>query len=122
MNEIKLATKVTEGRASRLAIQMNMKDLDLPWEKNDIIRVMSYKEDGTLLLKRVGKKSQKTVAHTLTKTGGGAYEHDLGIFVAHKPTRFRAAFKPSTTVSAAARFLDKKQNILQIFIPKEIYQ
>lgn len=122
MNEVKLSTKVKDGQTPRLTIKMNMKELGLPWQSSDIIRVMSYKNDGTVVLKRVGTKAKKTVAHTLTKTGGGSFEHDLGIFITHKPRRFEGQFKAATSVNAGVRFLDENKTMLEIYIPKEIYQ
>lgn len=122
MNEIKLSTKVQEGKKSRLAIQMNMKELGINWKQQDIIRVMSYKEDGTLILKKVGTKAKKTVSHTLTKTGGGQFNHDLGIFVSHNNRRFQKEFKAASSVNAGVRFLNEQKTMLQVYIPKEIYQ
>lgn len=121
MNEITLSTRVKDGQTSRLSIKMNMESLGLPWKASDIIRVMSYKEDGSIILKRVGTKSSKTVAHTLTKTGGGQFEHDLGIFMNYKPTRFRKAFKEAKSVTTGARFLDEKKTKLQVYIPRELF-
>lgn len=122
MNEITLSTQVSEGRASRLAVKLNTKALGIDWNENDIIRVMSYKKDGTIVLKRVGKKVPKTVCHTLTKTGGGNFSHSLGIYVSHRPKRFRNQFKPAMTVSAGARFIDSKNTLLQVFIPRDIFE
>lgn len=121
MNEVKLSTQIQAGRNPRLSIKLNTKELGINWQSQDIIRVMSYKEDGTLILKRVGKKASKTVAHTLTKTGGGSFDHDLGIFVSHRPTRFRGDFKQVSSVSAGVRFIDSAKTMLQVFIPRDVF-
>jgi hypothetical protein len=122
MNEITLSTQVSAGRGSRLSIKLDVKSLGVDCNEKDIIRVRSYKKDGTLILSRVGKKAAKTVAYGLTKTGGGEFAHSLGIYVAHRPTRFRNALKPATTVSAGARFIDSKKKLLQVFLPRDIFQ
>lgn len=83
---------------------------------------VSYKKDGTIVLKRVGNKFAKTVCHTLTKTGGGNFVHFLGIFISHSPKCFRNKFKAATTVSAGARFIDAKNTLLQVFIPRDIFE
>lgn len=121
MNEIKLSTQSKENGKSRLSIKMDMESLGLDWQKNDIIRVMSYKDTNSIVLKRVGKKAKKTVAHTLTTTGRGSFSHDLGLYVAHKSSRFKGEFAQSHSVTAAARFLDKKKTMLQIYLPNEIF-
>ena len=122
MNEITLSTQIAQGRAARLSVKLDTKALGLDWNENDIIRVMSYKKDGTIVLKRVGKKVAKTVCHTLTKTGGGNFAHGLGIFISHRPKRFRNNFKAATTVSAGARFIDANNTLLQVFIPRDIFE
>lgn len=121
MNEVTLSTQVKNGKA-RLSIKLNVEELGLAWQASDIIRVMSYKEDGTLVLKKVGKKSAKTVAHTLTKTGGGDFSHDLGVFVSYRPTRFRNEFKSAQSVAAGARFIDSAKTLLQVYMPRDIFQ
>ena len=122
MNEITLSTQTALGRAPRLSVKLDTQALGLDWRETDIIRVMSYKQDGTLILKRVGKKVAKTVSYALTKTGGGTFAHCLGLYVTHRPTRFRNEFKPATTVSAGARFIDEAQTMLQVFLPRDIFQ
>lgn len=121
MNEIMLSTQVAEGRTSRLSIKLDVKSLGLDWSEQDIIRVRSYKKDGSMVLCRVGKKVSKTVTYQLTKTGGGSFSHDLGLYVAHRPTRFSGKLKSANNVSAAARFIDKDKKYLQVFLPKEIF-
>ena len=121
MNEITLSTQTSPGRSDRLSVKLDVQALGLDWKSSDIIRVMSYKKDGTLILKRVGKKVAKTVSYALTKTGGGDFAHSLGLYITHRPNRFRGAFKPATTVSAGARFVDKGQTMLQVFMPRDIF-
>ncbi|MDQ1326211.1 MAG: hypothetical protein QG564_1336 [Campylobacterota bacterium] len=121
MNEVTLSTNV-KNDSPRLAIKMDVTKLGVQWGINDVIRVMSYKKDGTLILKRVGTKSAKTVAHKLTKTGGGDFDHSLGIYVSYKPTRFRNKFKSASSVSAGARFIDAGKNMLQVFLPRDIFE
>lgn len=121
MNEIKLSTKVEEGKKSRLSMKMNTKDLGVNWESGDIIRVFTNKKDGTLTLKRVEKKSKKTIAHTLTKTGGGNFSNDLGLYISHGVRRFKKDFSKVDSISAACRFMDTAKTKLEIYIPKEIY-
>lgn len=122
MNEIKLQTQVSEGRNSRLSIKIDVKSLGVDWSANDVIRVRSYKEDGTLILSRVGKKAAKTVAYSLTKTGGGQFAHDLGIYVGHRPTRFSRPLKAGASVATGARFIDKEKKMLQVFLPRDIFE
>lgn len=121
MNEIILSTQVSEGRKSRLSIKLDVASLGVDWNAKDIIRVRSYKKDGSIILSRVNVKAAKTVAYALTKTGGGSFSHDLGLYVAHKPKRFQK-LKAVTNVSAAARFIDKEKKLLQVFLPKEIFE
>lgn len=121
MNEIKLSTKVAEGQTSRLSMKMNTKDLGVNWEAGDIIRVFTNKKEGTLTLKRVEKKSKKTIAHTLTKTGGGSFGNDLGLYISHGVRRFKKDFNKVDSISAACRFVDAAKTKLEIYIPKEMY-
>lgn len=121
MNEVKVSTQSKESGKSRLSIKMDMDGLGLDWQKNDIIRVMSYKDTNSIVLKRVGKKAKKTIAHKLTSTGRGAFSHDLGLYVSHKLSRFKGEFVKSHSVTAAARFLDKDKTMLQIYLPNEIF-
>lgn len=121
MNEIMLSTQVAEGRTSRLSIKMDVKSLGVDWAETDIIRVRSYKKDGSMILCRANKKVAKTVSYQLTKTGGGAFSHDLGIYVSHRPRRFSGKLAAVNNVSAAARFIDKNKKYLQVFLPKEIF-
>jgi hypothetical protein len=122
MNEVKLSTQIQPGQTPRLSIKLNVKELGLSWKEHDIIRVLSYKKDGTIVLKKVGVKAKKTVAHTLTKTGSGTFKHELGIYVSHKVKRFRNEFKPAMSISAGVRFIDDKKTLLQIFMPRDIFQ
>ena len=39
MNEIKMSTKVAEGKTSRLSMKINVDDLGVNWKAGDIIRV-----------------------------------------------------------------------------------
>jgi hypothetical protein len=119
MNEVKLSTNLSSN--ARLAIKLNVKELGVNWSASDIIRVISHKSDGTIILKKVNKKVKKTVSHTLTKTGGGDFSHDLGLYVKHTNRRFEKAFKPATSVNAGARFLDQNKTTLEVYMPKEIY-
>lgn len=121
MNEIKLSTKVAEGQTARLSMKMNTEDLGVNWQAGDIIRVFTNKKDGTLMLKKVEKKSKKTIAHTLTKTGGGNFSNDLGLFINHGKRRFKNEFAKVDSVSAACRFIDKAKTKLEVYIPKELY-
>ena len=121
MNEITLSTQMSAGRAPRLSVKMNTKALGVNWAANDIIRVMSYKEDGTIILKRVGKKVDKTVSYGLTKTGGGNFAHSLGLFITHRKTRFKKPFQAASNISAGARFLDEQKTMLQVYLPREIF-
>lgn len=121
MNEIKLSTKVAEGQTSRLSMKMNTEDLGINWKEGDIIRVFASKKDNTLVLKRVGKKAKKTIAHTLTKTGGGNFGNDLGLYISHGVRRFKKEFAKVDSISAACRFVDKAKTKLEIYMPKEIY-
>ena len=121
MNEITLSTQKSPGRSDRLSVKLNVEALGLDWKSSDIIRVMSYKKDGTLILKRVGKKVAKTVSYALTKTGGGDFAHSLGIYITHSQKRFRGAFKPATKISAGARFLDEGKTMLQVYMPRDIF-
>lgn len=120
MNEVKLSTRVTE-KMSRLAIKLNLKELGVGWSKNDVIRIISHKEDGTLILKRVGTKAKKTVAHTLTSTGSGTFSHDVGLYMSYKPRRFRNKFKEASSVTAGVRFIDEAKTLLQVFLPRDIF-
>lgn len=121
MNEVKVSTQMKQNGKSRLSIKMDMESLGLDWQKNDIIRVMSYKDSNTIVLKRVGKKAKKTVAHTLTTTGRGNFAHDLGLYVSHKPSRFKGEFVNKNSVNTAVRFLDDEKTMLQIYLPNEIF-
>ena len=121
MNEVKISTKVAEGQKSRISMKMNTQDLGVNWQAGDIIRVFANKGDGTLILKPVNKKSKKTIAHTLTKTGGGSFGNDLGLYLSHGARRFKKDFAKVDSVSAACRFLDAAKTKLQVYIPKEIY-
>ena len=121
MNEITLSTQIAQGRAPRLSVKLDTAALGLDWEATDIIRVMSYKEDGTLILKRVGKKVAKTVSYALTKTGGGQFAHSLGLYISHRPTRFSKMFKPANNISAGARFIDAQKTMLQVYIPRDVF-
>lgn len=121
MNEVKVSTQSKSKGSARISIKMNMEKLGVDWKASDIIRVMSYKDDNSIILKKVGKKVSKTVSHTLTKTGGGNFGHNLGLFVTHKPTRFSKDFKTTNSVTAASRFLDEKKTMLQVYLPKEIF-
>ncbi len=121
MNEIKMSTKVAEGKTSRLSMKINVDDLGVNWKAGDIIRVFSGKTDGTLILKRVGKKSNKTIAHTLTKTGGGSFSNDLGLYISYGNRRFKKDFKKVDSINAACRFIDTAKTKLEVYMPKEIY-
>lgn len=121
MNEIKLSTQVSEGKNARLAIKIDVESLGVDWKESDIIRVRSYKKNGSLILSKVGTKAKKTVAYGLTKTGGGAFSHDLGIYVNHKKTRFAKEFQPSKTVAAGARFVGGNNKQVEVFLPREIF-
>lgn len=122
MNEIKLSTKVAEdGQKGRLSMKMNTQDLGVNWQEGDIIRIFANKREGTLTIKRVGTKSKKTIAHTLTKTGGGSFGNDLGIYMSHGVRRFKKEFAKVDSVSAACRFIDEDKNKLEIYMPKEIF-
>lgn len=120
MNEIKLSTKVDKS-VNRLAIKMNTEDLGVKWNKGDIIRVMTYKDNNTIVLKKVGKKALKTIAHTLTVTGSGKFNHNLGLYVKHKSQRFKKDFKKVDSINAACRFLDKAKTQLEIYMPNEMF-
>jgi hypothetical protein len=120
MNEVKLSTNVGNS-ASRLAIKLDVEALGVNWVQSDIIRVISHKKDGTLILKRVGTKAKKTVSHMLTSTGGGSFSHNLGIFMSYKPRRFRNKFKDAASVNVGARFIDEAKTLLQIFLPRDIF-
>lgn len=122
MNEIKLSTKVAEGQKSRLSMKMNTQDLGVNWQEGDIIRVLANKKDNILTLKRVGKKSTKTISHTLTKTGGGDFSNDLGLYMSYGARRFKKQFAKVDSINAACRFIDKAKTKLEIYMPKEIYK
>lgn len=122
MNEVTLSTQMAQGRAPRLSIKLDVDSLGVDWQAQDVIRVMSYKEHGKVILKRVGKKASKTVAYGLTKTGGGDFAHSLGLYVTHRPTRFSGDFKLANNVSAAVRFVDGNPNLLEVHLPQEIFQ
>jgi hypothetical protein len=121
MNEIKLSTKVAEGKTSRLSMKINTQDLGINWLEGDIIRVVASKKENTLTLKRVGKKAKKTIAHTLTKTGGGNFGNDLGLYISYGNRRFKKEFAKVDSISAACRFVDKAKTKIEIYMPKEIY-
>lgn len=118
MNEVKLSTQVKE-KSSRLVVQLDMEALGLSWSEKDTVRVMAYKKDGILTIKKVAKKIKKTICHGLTKTGSGTER--LGLYISHKPRRFKKDFKQVSGVSAAVRFLNKEKTALEIYLPKEIY-
>lgn len=121
MNQIKLSTKIQEGRNARLSVKLNMESLGLDWKASDVVRVFSYKEDGAIVLKRIPQKTPKAICHTLTKTGGGNFTNDVGVFINHRHTRFKADFAPVNSINARYRFLDAEKTMLKIYMPKEIF-
>lgn len=121
MNEVKISTKIVEGRKARLSMKINTEDLGVNWKQGDIIRIFSNKTEGILTLKRVGVKSKKTVAHKLTKTGGGSFSNDLGLYINHGARRFKNHFTSVNSINAACRFVDDAKTKLEIHLPKEIY-
>ena len=74
------------------------------------------------MLKRVGKKSSKTVAHKLTKTGGGKFSNNVGIYLSHGKRRFKDEFAKVDSISAACRFMDAAKTKLEVYMPKELFQ
>ena len=121
MNEVKLSTTVSENR-SFLTLKIDPAAIGLNWERGSIVRVKSYKKEGRIVLKAVGKKVSKTVCHTLTSTGGNATSHSLGFKLNFRKNRFKAPLTPVQSVNAAVRFTNDKKNELEIFLPRDIYQ
>ena len=121
MNEVKLSTKLEAGRKDRLAIRINTEGLGFDWKAGDIIRVITSKKENKLVLKKVGKKINKTISYTLTKGGGGSCENELGIYVTHRARRFKSKFSEMNSVNAACRVSNKKLQHLEVHMPSEAF-
>ena len=121
MNAIKISTQIQEGRSNRLSVKLNTQALGLPWQAQDVIRVVSYRDDGAIILKRVANKSPKTIAHKLTKTGGGAFGNDLGLFITHRPTRFAGDFASVSSLPVRHRMVGKNKSMVKIYLPNELF-
>lgn len=121
MNEVKISTKVNDNNKGQLSIKLNVAAMGLNWEKGDIVRIKSYKKDGRIVLKTVGKKVKKTICHKLTTTGGNAATHSLGFKLNYRKNRFKGPLAEVKSVSAAARFTTDKNNELEIFLPREVF-
>lgn len=120
MNEVKVSTKI-EGNKGHLTIKLDVVSMGLGWDKGDIVRVKSYKKDGRIILKTVGKKVKKTVCHTLTTTGGNASTHALGFKLNYRKNRFKAPLANVQSVPVAVRYTNTKKNELEIFLPREVF-
>lgn len=121
MNEVKVSTK-TNGNKSHLTIKLDIAALGLAWDKGDIVRVKSYKKDGRIILKTVGKKVKKTVCHTLTATGGNATTHALGFKLNYRKNRFKGPLAENkNSIPVAVRYTNQKMNELEIFLPREVF-
>lgn len=121
MNAIKLSTQIQTGRSNRLSVKLNPQALGLPWKAQDVIRVLSYRDDGAIILKRVANKSPKTIAHKLTKTGGGSFDNDLGLFITHRPNRFAGDFTAVSSMPVRYRMVGKNKSMIKIYLPQEIF-
>ena len=119
MNEIKMSTNIREGRKPYLAMKMNVEDLGVDWSQGDVIRVLANKKANMLTLKRVNVKSAKTIAHRLTKTGGGNFSNDLGIYMSHGARRFQGEFADVQSVSAACRKVGPDR--IEVHVPRELF-
>lgn len=122
MQEVKISTNVNEaGTKGNMSIKLDVESMGLNWNKGDTIRVKTYKKEGRIVLKAVGKKISKTVCHKLTTTGGSATTHALGFKLNYRKSRFKGPLAQIKTIDAATRFTNKKNNEIEIFLPREVF-
>lgn len=120
MNEVKLST-VVKPNASKLVLKLDPEALGLDWNLGNIVRVKSYKKEGRLVLKVVGKKVSKTVCHKLTATGGNPKKHPIGVAVNFRKNRFKSNFAQVQSVEVAVRKTGRNKDELEVFLPNELF-
>ena len=119
MFSTKLTTQ-TNRRTPRLVLAIEPSMMGKNWKKNDLIRVITNKDDNSLTLMNVGTKANKTITHTLTTTGRGEYSHNLGIYVSYRDNRFKDTFKRDVSVFAED-VQPQADGSVKIKLPKEIF-
>ena len=118
MNEVKISTQINSQNNQRLVIKLDMKSLGLPWNAQDTIRVISFKKENRILLRKVPQANKKQVSYMLTSSGSRSTNHKLGLYITQKNRRFKKLTE-TASVNVAARLINDKT--VEVYLPKEIF-